>query len=148
MQPRCLLAALSLSVLGANVPPLSSGRIDTYHEINGIWSVVFMEYQGERAAADDCWWNRMVIAGGKIHYYRGQTRLGIEEAYTIHPEGDRGRIDVVRLVRGKPSGAASRGIYWIAGDELWLCWGHLRPTHFLTREHSSEVLVILQRERR
>lgn len=136
------LSASTLAIvrIGGNDEP------DDLERVQGTWTMVSFEVDGESVPQDQVKGGRLVVA--KDVYtpmFQGRTT-----AFTVvlNPEKDPKTFDLT-VREGAGRGRLFKGIYKLEGDTLTVCRAMMeeaeRPTEFATGAESGQSLVVWRR---
>jgi uncharacterized protein (TIGR03067 family) len=118
-------------------------------KLQGTWKVIRMEHAGKNVPADQFADLRIVISGNELTGKEGDQ---VRERFTFTLDSaQKPRTIDTTAIEGPAKGETSRGIYEIDGDTVKLCVnekGKERPSAFATKEGTTHVLLLLQREKK
>jgi uncharacterized protein (TIGR03067 family) len=142
-----ILAALFL--VGADKPKKDAASTDL-EKLQGVWSVVGAESNGEKFAVSQLQPSKVIFKGDRMI----RTKLGkpFISRIKLDPSKTPRAIDIhVKVDNGEGEKTVRRlGIYELDGDTLKIAttMGKKRPTAFKTRADSDVVLVIYKRAKK
>jgi uncharacterized protein (TIGR03067 family) len=120
--------------------------------IQGVWSIVAWEWNGEPAFEMEQL-KRYKLVFTRDHFYRRTDStdtfsLALKATYKLEPTKKPKAIDVTYLEGRPDQGKTYPGIYALEGDDLRLCYagGKERPTEFATKPGSGLWLYVLKRD--
>src|SRR5262245_45313002 len=125
---------------------------DDPKRIQGTWSLVAMETNGEKAPEERIKKeaSKLVISADKITVRRAdRADKPLEFAYKIDPTKKPKTMDVI-FGDGPRKGETQHGIYELDGDTLKVCGSDRkddRPAEFVTKPDSGHMLMILKRDK-
>lgn len=130
---------------------VGADKKDDAKTIQGTWSLVAMEANGEKAPEERIKkeGSKLIISADKIVVKRADQPKTLDFAYKIDPTKSPKTIDVI-FGDGPRKGEVQLGIYEIDGDTLKFCGSDKkedRPTEFATKAESGHVLMILKRDK-
>jgi uncharacterized protein (TIGR03067 family) len=140
---------LLTAVLIVAAPAPADDKKKDEEKIQGTWTVVSMEREGQKFPDDEVKKMKVVIKDDLLTINNGcrdeQARIKLDAKKK--PKA----LDLMAVKDGKEQGAVP-GIYEIDGDNLKLCWDKGstadRPTEFATKKRSSTALMVLKREKK
>jgi uncharacterized protein (TIGR03067 family) len=115
----------------------------------GTWRVVSLEINGTKSSDDDA--RKITVANdGETWIIYVDNKEVLRGTSKIDPTKTPKTIDFVPST-GNDSGKTFLGIYAIKGDSRKLCFagpGQERPTQFVSKTGSNQVLVLFHREKK
>lgn len=150
---RRILIFLSVSLLlGADTQKDDAVKAETKN-LQGTWSVVSAEREGNKVPDDEIKKTTLVIKGDKLIARKTENTPKPEEkitemSFTLDPTKNPKWIDVT-YTSGERKDESSQGIYEVKGDTLKICMSRAatRPMEFETKPESQRHLMILKREK-
>jgi uncharacterized protein (TIGR03067 family) len=141
MKTRWIIVLTLTSLAGA--PVRSDEKAGDKDNIQGNWSILFVEGNGEKVPAKKVK-GKIIITATKITF----TFEKEEAAYKLDPSKKPKQFDLVA------EGKTIPGIYLLEGDNLKLCWDAsdkaIRPTRFNSKggPNTDYRLLVLKREKK
>ena len=139
------IAAAGLMLLAADAPDKASKK--DLDKMQGVWKVKSIHKGGNEMAADLIGDSSLTIDGGKYTLNK-DGKVVDEGTFTLDSSKKPATIDV----QGGKDGANKKvGIYQLDGDtftEALIADGMDRPTELLSKEGTTHVLIVLQREKK
>jgi uncharacterized protein (TIGR03067 family) len=141
---RQLLAVLGVAaLLTAGAGAQEKGKTDE-EKFQGTWMFVSVERGGVDVMEDFVKEAKLTFTVDKIKMeFQGKE---MQVSYKLDPAKKPAHIDIT-----ENSGGTLKGIYMFEGDNLKVCFaapGEKRPTEFVTAGGSSEMLVVMKRDKK
>ncbi len=133
----CLLAA----------DGLRGGAAPNDSPLQGTWTIVSLEVNGETINVSGMKEARLTVAGERYSFRMGETRL--EMTYKVDPAKKPSTLDMT-ITEGPMKGQTYHAIYRLANGELTIC-RHVepdkdRPTEFASAPRSGLMVIVWKRQ--
>ncbi|MEK6644937.1 MAG: TIGR03067 domain-containing protein [Planctomycetota bacterium] len=128
--------------------PQLGRHVEQLRALEGNWSFVSLEVDGEVAPAVAMTWSRILIDGDRFR--TESPGANYEGVFNINVEAEPHEIDI-EFVEGPEAGNWNYGIFRLNGDQLEICLdmnGKPRPTEFRTAAGTGRAYEVLQRVQR
>jgi uncharacterized protein (TIGR03067 family) len=140
-----LVAGLLLVAVTLAADTGAKGDLDA---LQGAWSLVSVEIDGEPLAMEMLKDARLVVKAEKYSFTLGDARLELRPK--LYPDKKPKAIDLT-VLDGSQKGQTLRGIYKLEGNTYTVCRnvepGKERPTEFATKRDSGLMLVVWKRDK-
>jgi uncharacterized protein (TIGR03067 family) len=113
--------------------------------LQGTWIVLAGNEGGKTLPPPRVKGSKMLVKNNTMKVYEQEKEL--EMSFRLDAAKEPKAIDLT-ITGGKRKGEVSRGVYAIDGDMLKICFapqGSPRPSNFLPRQGSTEMLFVLRR---
>ena len=115
--------------------------------IQGTWSIVTLEADGEQAPAEIVASLKLVFKGDKLTFTPGEPGF-TNYTYKLDPAAKPAGFDMTHA-DGPDKGKTQKGIYSFEGDSLKICFGEAgrRPREFTAKAGSGQAMFVLKRQK-
>jgi uncharacterized protein (TIGR03067 family) len=144
MHSRHLAIVIATVLIAANPPNKNAAKRD-FENIQGTWTIVMLESDGEQAPAEIVATVKLVFKGDKLTFAPGEPGF-TNYTYKLDPNAKPAGFDMTHA-DGKDKGITQRGIYSLETDSLKICFGEKRPNEFTARAKSGQVIYVLKRKK-
>ena len=119
-------------------------------QLDGVWTVVFWEVNGNESPTSDIGSVKLVVKDGKLTLERDGEPVSVATMKLDSTKSPKS-LDI-QVVSGASSGDKSLAIYKLDDDLLTVCWTLFavdrdRPTEFATEPESGLMLVKYRRQK-
>ena len=141
------LLALGVGLLSSAEEPPGSGAKQTLDALQGRWTMVSFEVNGESLPEEQVKTGSLVVEQDLYKPTLGERRASF--SIQLDPAPDPKAIDFT-FTEGPEKGKAALGIYELTADTYKVCIGMAgkpRPKAFVSKPGSGHVLEVLKREK-